>query len=267
MVARSDNTAAIRTEAGDFAGAQMPATSTRIGIVAVGEGRGVWASSVSSVGASGFSRTNYGLYGLSTEYRGIWGGTNRADNNYGLFTFDNLYSLNQSIAGAVMQVMRNGGEEAIEAGDVVVFSGIAEALEPGGPPVLLVSRSQTAGGSAVAGVAYSRLNIDALNLDPETQDPDVRASDLELTPEGAVASGEHLLVVVRGPVQVKASAWQGALEVGGLLGSDADPGHAGRAPTVRIGGIDMAAPGTVLGKALEPLSAGDRGSIYIYVTL
>jgi hypothetical protein len=74
------------------------------------------------------SSSNYGVWGQSSEWRGVTGRTSRADNNYGFYTPDNLFSLNINLAGAVMQVMQNGGTEPLAPGDVVVFSGINRAV-------------------------------------------------------------------------------------------------------------------------------------------
>jgi len=87
-----------------------------------------------------------------------------------------------------------------------------------------------------------------------------------VTPEGPAEAGEYLLVVVRGPAQVKANAVSGALAPGDLVTSGGAAGVAAKAAMVELGGAEMAIPGTVLGKALEPLADG-QGLIHIYVTL
>lgn len=73
-------------------------------------------------------------------------------------------------------------------------------------------------------------------------------------------------MVVQGPAQVKASASAGALEPGDLVSSGDSAGRGARAAMVELGGTEIAIPGTVLGKALEPLKEG-QGLIHIYVTL
>ena len=75
-----------------------------------------------------------------------------------------------------------------------------------------------------------------------------------------------MLVVVRGPAQVKASALEGDIRPGNLLSSAAQVGFASRAEEISIDGINTPTPGTILGKALEPLEAGQK-LIYIFVTL
>lgn len=83
---------------------------------------------------------------------------------------------------------------------------------------------------------------------------------------GAVPPGDYLLLVVQGPAQVRASAVGGAIQTGDLLASAATAGLAGKAGQISVEGVTLAAPGTVFGKALEPLQAGD-GLITVYVTL
>jgi hypothetical protein len=196
---------------------------------------------------------------------GVYAVTLRADSNYGVYTPDNIYSSNLHTSGAIMQVMQNGGDAALEPGDVVAFSGMAAPLNEGGNPVIQVSRVAQANSTAVAGVVFSRYAIETLArpLDP-AGGPD--ASIQDITPEGPAQPGEYLLIVVQGPAQVKASAVGGPIAPGSLISSAATPGYAGKAGQVQAEGVSFAAPGTVLGKALESLDAG-TGLITIFVTL
>jgi hypothetical protein len=209
-------------------------------------------------GVYGSSNSWYGVTGTSVSGRGVQGVTNRVDNNYGIYTTDNLYSLNYHLAGAQMQVVQNGGQEVLEAGDVVVFNG----MEAGDPPVIRVAKATTANSTAVAGVVYSRYNIAAVT---EDLDQSIQA-DVEVTPTGPVPPGEYLLVVVQGPAQVKASALQTPLHPGDLLSSASQVGYAAKATKVTLDGTETFLPGTILGKALESLDEGEA-LIYIFVTL
>jgi hypothetical protein len=219
---------------------------------------GVYGSGTSA-GVRGQSESGNGVYGLSTSGDGVGGATLAADNNYGFYTSDNLYSLNYHLMGAQMQVVQNGGVTSLETGDVVAFSGIGAPLETDGPPVIEVAGVDAANSTGVAGVVYSRYNIETLTREPEEVVSDV-------TLEGAAAPGEYLLVVVQGPAQVKASALAGPLQPGDLLSSASEAGYAAKATTVTIGGVETAMPGTILGKVLEPLDEGEA-LIYIFVTL
>jgi hypothetical protein len=191
------------------------------------------------VGVWGESNAGSGLYGISTTGYGAYADTGNATHDYGLFTNDNLYSLNYNLKGAMRQLVQNGGSEPLEAGDVVVFSGVIAPTNVYDPPVILVSKATTADSSAVAGVVYARANLEGLTL------------------EGAAQPGETLLVVIQGPARVKASAAAGAIHPGDPLSSAAQAGFAART---------AALPGTVFAKALEALESGE-GWIYVFVTL
>jgi hypothetical protein len=218
---------------------------------------GVYGSGTSA-GVRGQSESGDGVYGLSTNGDGVGGATLAADHNYGFYTADNLYSLNFHSKGAQMQVVQNGGQEALEPGDVVIFGGLAA----GDPPVIQVAKATVVNSTAVAGVVYSRYNIAAVPEDPEQ----VAEGDREVTPAGPVPPGEYLLMVIQGPAQVKASALAGAIQPGDLLSSAGPAGQAAKAAQVSIEGVQTAVPGTVLGKALEPLEQGEK-RIYVFITL
>ena len=158
-----------------------------------------------------------------------------------------------------MQIVQNGGKETLEQGDVVAFSGIGAPLEAGGLPTIQVVEASSANSTAVAGVVSSRFNIEAVTGGPA-------AMNVDATPEGPVSPGEYLLVVIQGPAQVKASALAGSLQPGDLLSSAGRAGYAAKAAEMTFGDVEAAMPGTVLGKVLEPLDAGEA-LIYIFVTL
>lgn len=218
-----------------------------------GGGTGLYGESTSSSGR--------GVYGHSASGYGLYGVTDAGSNNYGLYTPDNIYSLNYHTSGAMMHVMQNGGEDPLETGDVVVFAGLGSPLGTGGPPTIQVVGATAANSAAVAGVVYSGYRIDALTgaVSPEN------VAD-EVTSGGPVPSGGYLLVVVQGLTQVKVTALGGAIRPGDLLSSAAQAGHAGRATEISLAGTSTPIPGTVLGKALEPLDGGTK-SIYVFVTL
>jgi hypothetical protein len=120
-----------------------------------------------------------------------------------------------------------------------------------------VARANEANSSAVAGVVYSRFNIES--VDPTQEFPDERGTlaHLEVTPEGPIPAGEFLLVVIQGPAQVKADGLSEAIAIGDLLTSSEAVGYAMKATTV---------PGTIFGKALEDV-ADKQKKIYVFVTL
>jgi hypothetical protein len=214
-------------------------------------GRGVYGvadSTGGGVGVYGESNVGSGLYGYSESGYGAYADTGATNHEYGFFTNDNIHGAAYTMKGAVRQLVQNGGSEPLEAGDVVVFSGMAAPTEASEPPVILVSKAATTNNTAVAGVVYARSGLEGNTL------------------EGAAQPGEYLLLVVQGPARVKVSAAAGAIQAGDLLSSSAQAGVAASAAKITMEGVQTVLPGTVFAKALEALESGE-GWIYVFVTL
>lgn len=267
VYAQSAENQGVRGEAGDVTGYQQPLGA--VGVVGIGSNRGTYGSSAFGSGLYGTSESNYGLWAQSSNWRGATGRTSRSDNNYGLYTPDNLFAANVSTSGAVTQVMQNGGTEPLSTGDVVVFSGINRSVTAVEGPLVQVSKASVANSTAVAGVVLSKFNIDAINPDLESAGDSAQdeMAAMEVTPAGSAAAGEYVLVVVQGPAQVKVGTLgSGSVHPGDLLSTGSTAGFAAEAETVTMDGVQTAVPGTVFGKALEAPQAG-REMIYVYVTL
>ena len=73
-------------------------------------------------------------------------------------------------------------------------------------------------------------------------------------------------MALMGVVPVKVSAERAPICPGDLLTSSPVPGHAMRAEPVLLDGIKIHRPGTVLGKALQPLASG-TGTINVLLTM
>jgi len=82
---------------------------------------------------------------------------------------------------------------------------------------------------------------------------------------GEPGSG-RVLVAQSGRVRIKADASYGAIHAGDLLVSSPTKGAAMRSEPVDVGGVKMHRPGTLIGKALEPLDEG-IGEILVLLTL
>ena len=80
------------------------------------------------------------------------------------------------------------------------------------------------------------------------------------------AGDNKVKVAHSGRVKVKVDASYGPVAVGDLLVTSPTTGHAMRSTLVELGGTSIHRPGTVLGKALEPLEAG-QGEILVLLTL
>ena len=74
------------------------------------------------------------------------------------------------------------------------------------------------------------------------------------------------LVATTGRVRVRVDASPGAIRVGDLLVTSDKPGVAMKSVPVEVGGVKMHRPGTLIGKALEPLASG-AGEILVLLSL
>ncbi len=77
---------------------------------------------------------------------------------------------------------------------------------------------------------------------------------------------EKAKVAHSGRVKVKVDASYGPVAAGDLLVTSPTPGYAMRSEPVNVGGALIHRPGTLIGKALEPLDAG-QGEILVLITL
>lgn len=73
-------------------------------------------------------------------------------------------------------------------------------------------------------------------------------------------------VAQSGRVKVKVDASYGAITPGDLLVTSATEGYARRSDPLDVAGVPLHRPGTILGKALEPLTTG-RGEVLTLLTL
>jgi hypothetical protein len=85
-----------------------------------------------------------------------------------------------------------------------------------------------------------------------------------------IALGEagegKVMVATTGRVKVKVDATRAAIKIGDLLVTSDVEGVAMKSEPVTVGGRQMHAPGTIIGKALEPL-AGGKGEILVLLSL
>jgi hypothetical protein len=75
-----------------------------------------------------------------------------------------------------------------------------------------------------------------------------------------------VLVATTGRVKVRVSAKNGPIKIGDLLVTSDQPGLAMKSRAVNLGGVLIHRPGTLIGKALEPLSKGE-GEILVLLSL
>ena len=73
-------------------------------------------------------------------------------------------------------------------------------------------------------------------------------------------------IATTGRVRVRVDASKGPILIGDLLVTSAKSGVAMKSEAVRVSGLEMHRPGTILGKALEPLE-GCEGEILVLLSL
>lgn len=79
-------------------------------------------------------------------------------------------------------------------------------------------------------------------------------------------SADKTKIATTGRVKVRVDATKHAIKIGDLLVTSDTPGHAMYSQPVKVGGVTMHRPGTIIGKALEPLQSG-RGEILVLLSL
>lgn len=116
-----------------------------------------------------------------------------------------------------------------------------------------------------------------VTLDPEksnqvmasSQAYDTRVAGVVSSQPG-IALGESgsgkLLVATTGRVRVKVDATRSPIRIGDLLVTSDKEGFAMKSEPITIGGRQIHAPGTLIGKALEPLASG-TGEILVLLSL
>jgi hypothetical protein len=130
---------------------------------------------------------------------------------------------------------------------------------PAGPraprPVALIAVGEPVEPGDVLVLDAQRTGVAKLGILPA--DPTILGVVIEADSKESLAPGQAP-VAFTGIVPCKVDAAYGAIRAGDLLIGSATPGHAGRA--------QVNSPGTILGKALEPLEAG-TGSIRVLLLL
>jgi hypothetical protein len=102
-----------------------------------------------------------------------------------------------------------------------------------------------------------------------TQSYDSRVAGV-ISPQPGIALGDRgegrVLVAATGRVKVKVDAGNGPIKIGDLLVTSDKEGFAMKSVPVEFGGVRMHRPGTLIGKALEPLASG-TGEILVLLSL
>jgi hypothetical protein len=276
------------------------------GVAGFGDGgnTGTFGASTSGAGVSGGSSTGTGVYGNSTHGAGVWGDSGTFDgvhghtsnpnaNTSGVAGFGDLSNYGvygnsdggAGVAGYSSSGFGVSGQSSIGVAgyfqsDSAVLQDVIEAHALSG----YIMRLDNAGNLLLHGVIESNSIDYADRLPAETgiEAADVvvigvdgvlrrssRANETDVagvysTRPGMIGHQEEetrptIPVALAGVIPVKAVVENGAIHPGDLLVSSSSPGHAMRAP-------QDPRPGTVIGKAMQPLENGE-GQITMLVML
>ena len=157
--------------------------------------------------------------------------------------------------GTPTALLHVAGDAVVDGNIAAKYQDVAEWVESGGPlePGTVVIVDPT----AVDGVRPARRGYDVRVAGAVSAQPGVMLGE---------AGPTKSLIAQSGRVRVKVDAGYGAIRAGDLLVASPTSGHAMRSRAVLIGGVAMHRPGTIIGKALEPLARG-RGEILVLLTL
>lgn len=223
---------------------------------------------------NGTVNTSYGLY-----LQSVRAGTSTVGTGYGAYVADvlatNDYAFYQASADdtnyfagnvgigvtapdAKLHVAGNGhvtGNLVVDGNLAAKYQDVAEWVP---------SRSDLAPGTVVV--------IDAAvgnGVMPSTAGYDTSVAGVVSAQPGLIlgeASASKEQIATTGRVRVRVDATAGAIRVGDLLVTSNKPGYAMRSTPIDVGGAALHRPGTILGKALEPL-AGGEGEILVLLSL
>lgn len=102
-----------------------------------------------------------------------------------------------------------------------------------------------------------------------TQSYDTRVAGV-ISAQRGITLGEKseskVLVATTGRVKVRVDASKSPIQIGDLLVTSDVPGVAMKSKAVNLGGVQFHRPGTLIGKALEPLAKG-KGEILVLLSL
>ena len=205
---------------------------------------------------------NAGTYVEFANIKGVKANATDGDANGNL-----VVSVNSASAGAPVEVARFAPGSMAVTGDAnftgTVTGGLIKAHYQD-VAEWVPSREDLAPGTVVIldTVRYNGIVASSTPYDTKVAGVVSAQPGIVLGEEGAAKEQ----IATTGRVRVKVDASNGAIAVGDLLVTSGKPGFAMRSTPVKVSGISMHRPGTIVGKALEPLSGGE-GEILVLLSL
>ena len=211
---------------------------------------GLWAS-VTRPGGAGPSSNNAAVMGDS-KVAGVFGVAAQAPTGTHALFVQGTARFTGAKTGYVVDSFVNASGKRLQTGDIVKLKGtpITRFLGDNNKiPVAEISLSDTENDNMVIGI------VDGEAI-PEPDAPDTRVGPDD--PTFIEDGGEVYVVTLGAYAHCKVDATEAPIEVGDLLTSSANPGHARKATEAKIG--------CIIGKALEPLEEG-TGYIAVFVNI
>jgi hypothetical protein len=231
------------------------------GIALVGHGNGVGVSGQATgyppgtggKGVEGYADFGVGVWGESEDGIGIFG----SGTSYAGFFDGNIY-VDGACVGCMLAVFGvNGGERALQPGDVVTIRGIQASALDNAPALWEVVLAGD--GAAVVGVVNGRAELVTI---PSYQNLYPDGTGKMLVPrEGEAKPGEYLSIVIYGPMQVRAEGAE-AITAGARLTVGVG-GVARPLRTTLVNGITLAESAPIIGTALGVVDAD--GLVWVLV--
>ena len=248
--------AKLHVAGGLFVGTGTPAAGTLPGLnVALGGASYISASNGTENIFMGADASGHGILGTLSNHSLAFR-TNNAERlridtsgNVGIGIAAPTAKLHVAGDGKVTGNLTVDGNVTAKYQDVAEWVPAARELPPG--TVVTLNRSQS--------------NF----VEPSSKAYDTRVAGV-ISEKPGIVLGEHgenkVLVATTGRVRIKVDATNAPIEIGDLLVTSDKEGVAMKSMPINLGGVEIHRPGTLIGKALEPLAKG-KGEILVLLSL